>query len=180
MSAAAIVVSRAGVPAVFVLGCAALALRPVSRTAVVITAVVGAAALATPVDRPAGELPTAPRRWISVTTAGVAVFALVAALWSRAATPWGLGAAAAGAIAAVSEEALFRRLGYAWLSRLGPGVAVAVTAGAFALVHVPAYGWAAVPIDLGAGVLLGWQRWATGGWSSPTVTHVAANLLSLG
>jgi hypothetical protein len=35
----------------------------------------------------------------------------------------------------------------------------------------------ALPIDLAAGAVLGWQRWATGSWAVPAVTHVVANLL---
>jgi membrane protease YdiL (CAAX protease family) len=47
----------------------------------------------------------------------------------------------------------------------------------FALVHVPLYGWAVFPVDLGAGLLFGWQRWAAGTWTVPAATHAAANLL---
>jgi hypothetical protein len=34
-----------------------------------------------------------------------------------------------------------------------------------------------MPVDLAAGVLLGWQRWATGSWTASAVTHAAANVL---
>jgi hypothetical protein len=37
---------------------------------------------------------------------------------------------------------------------------------------------AVLPVDLGAGLLLGWQRWATGTWTVPAVTHAAANALA--
>jgi hypothetical protein len=43
---------------------------------------------------------------------------------------------------------------------------------------VPLYGIAVLPVDLGAGLLLGWQRWATGTWTVPAVTHAAANVLA--
>jgi membrane protease YdiL (CAAX protease family) len=82
-------------------------------------------------------------------------------------------------LAAVGEEAFFRRFLYDRLARWGPGVAVAVSALAFAAVHVPAYGWAALPVDLGAGILLGWQRWASGTWLAPAATHVFANFLAV-
>jgi hypothetical protein len=36
---------------------------------------------------------------------------------------------------------------------------------------------AAFWVDLGAGLLLSWQRWASGTWAVPAATHVAANLL---
>jgi membrane protease YdiL (CAAX protease family) len=80
-------------------------------------------------------------------------------------------------LAAVAEEALFRRLLYDRLARWGGAAAVVVTAVLFAAVHVPAYGWAVVPVDLGAGLLFGWQRWASGSWLVPAATHVAANLV---
>jgi membrane protease YdiL (CAAX protease family) len=49
----------------------------------------------------------------------------------------------------------------------------------FALVHLPAYGLAAMPVDLGAALLLGWQRYASGRWTVPAVTHAVANLLAV-
>jgi hypothetical protein len=33
-----------------------------------------------------------------------------------------------------------------------------------------------MPIDFAAGLVLGWQRWATGTWTAPAATHVFANL----
>jgi membrane protease YdiL (CAAX protease family) len=52
-----------------------------------------------------------------------------------------------------------------------------VTAVLFAAVHLPLYGAGALPLNLAAGVLLGWQRWATGSWTAPAATHAIANLL---
>ena len=52
-------------------------------------------------------------------------------------------------VAAVAEEALFRRVLYDRLLRFGVVAAVAGSA-VFALVHLPAYGVAAMPVDLGA------------------------------
>jgi membrane protease YdiL (CAAX protease family) len=92
-----------------------------------------------------------------------------------------VGATAVGLamLAAVAEEALFRRVLYDRLLRLGVVVAVGGTAVVFALVHLPAYGVAAMPVDLGAALLLGWQRYASGRWTVPAVTHVVANLLAV-
>ncbi len=78
-------------------------------------------------------------------------------------------------LAAIAEEALFRRAAYGALERHGAVVAIGVTALAFALVHVPLYGVAVFPVDLGAGLLLSWQRWASGSWTVPAATHAAAN-----
>lgn len=82
-------------------------------------------------------------------------------------------------LAAVAEEALFRRVAFAQLERLGPAIAVLGSAALFALVHLPAYGTTALPVDLGAGVLFGWQRWVSGSWTVPAMTHAAANLLAV-
>jgi membrane protease YdiL (CAAX protease family) len=84
------------------------------------------------------------------------------------------------ALAAVAEEAFFRRYLYGLVEAgHGPAVAVAVTAGAFALVHVTVWGWWVLPLDLAAGLVLSWQRAATGRWSVPAATHVLANTLAL-
>jgi membrane protease YdiL (CAAX protease family) len=82
-------------------------------------------------------------------------------------------------LAAVAEEALFRRAAYGWLAHSGPVIAVLVSALLFAAVHVPLYGVAAFPVDLGAGLLLSWQRWAAGTWTVPAATHAAANVLAV-
>jgi membrane protease YdiL (CAAX protease family) len=92
-----------------------------------------------------------------------------------------VGAVAGGIalLAAVAEEALFRRLLYDRLLRFGVVVAVIGSAVVFAVVHLPAYGLVAMPVDLGAALLLSWQRYASGRWTVPAVTHVVANLLAV-
>ena len=80
-------------------------------------------------------------------------------------------------LAAVGEEAFFRKFLYDRVARWGVPVAIAATALVFAAIHVPAYGVAAFPVDLGAGLLFGWQRWASGSWLAPAATHAFANLL---
>ena len=82
-------------------------------------------------------------------------------------------------LAAVAEEALFRGALYGRLERLGAAPAIAGSAVAFALIHIPGYGLPALPVDLGAGLLFGWQRWASGRWTVPAATHAAANLLAV-
>jgi hypothetical protein len=44
-------------------------------------------------------------------------------------------------------------------------------------VHVTVYGAWVLPIDVAAGAILSWQRWATGSWAVPAITHVVANVL---
>jgi membrane protease YdiL (CAAX protease family) len=80
-------------------------------------------------------------------------------------------------LAAVAEEAFFRRLVYGALLAGGPGFALAGSALLFAAVHVTVYGLWVLPLDFAAGLVLGWQRQATGSWAVPAVTHVVANLL---
>jgi membrane protease YdiL (CAAX protease family) len=108
-----------------------------------------------------------------------AVAVVAARFMSGSAAPVRAGALAVALNigAAVAEEAFFRGFLFVRLERWGIGVAVAASALAFALVHVPLYGTAAFPVDLGAGLLLSWQRWATGRWSVPAATHALANLL---
>jgi membrane protease YdiL (CAAX protease family) len=81
--------------------------------------------------------------------------------------------------AAVAEEALFRRAAYGALASRGALAAVVGTALLFALIHVPLYGIAAFPVDLGAGLLFGWQRWASGTWTVPAATHALANMVAV-
>jgi membrane protease YdiL (CAAX protease family) len=83
------------------------------------------------------------------------------------------------ALAAVAEEAFFRRMLYGVLVPFGTTVAVAVSAVAFAVVHVTVWGVWVLPLDLAAGLLLSWQRAASGRWWVPAATHVFANALAL-
>ncbi|MDQ6928813.1 MAG: CPBP family intramembrane metalloprotease, partial [Actinomycetota bacterium] len=80
-------------------------------------------------------------------------------------------------VAAVAEEAFFRRLVYGALVPGGAALAVVGSAALFALVHVTVYGWWVLPLDVAAGLVLSWQRWASGSWKVPAVTHVLANVL---
>ena len=117
---------------------------------------------------------------LAVLGVGVAGFALGRAAVDVPLRPSGLALAIGlNALAAVAEEAFFRRYLYGLLARFGPVVAVAATATAFALVHVTVWGWWVLPLDLAAGLVLSWQRAATGRWSVPAATHVLANTLAL-
>lgn len=82
-------------------------------------------------------------------------------------------------LAAVAEEALFRRLLFGALLPLGTAVAVVGSATVFAAVHLTVWGAWALPLDLAAGLLLSWQRAASGRWSVPAVTHGAANVAAV-
>lgn len=111
---------------------------------------------------------------------GVGAF-VVARLVSGPATPLATAGSALGlsVLAAVAEEAFFRKFLYGSLLPFGPGSAVVVSAVAFALVHVPLYGGAVFWVDVGVGLLLGWQRWVSGSWEAPAATHAIANILAV-
>lgn len=177
----AIAVRNAGPGAVAVAtGCALLAARasfPGFRSAPALAALFGFV-LATGL-----ALPDGPRRRLihpaTVTAAGCAAAFAVRALSGPSALPsYAAGAIALTLIASVAEEALFRRALYGMLARRNAAAAVAVSASAFALTHVPLYGVAALPAGLGAGLLLSWQRWASGRWESAAATHAFANVLA--
>jgi membrane protease YdiL (CAAX protease family) len=160
-------------------GCAALAARPATvGGSLAVTVVVGAIGGLGPVPR-AEDAHVARVRWRAATLLGVATVAAAHALRPppvvHVAIP-GLAVAALMA-AAVAEEAFFRRFLYGWLAGGGPALAIVGTATVFAAVHIPAYGVRAFPIDFTAGLLFGWQRWATGGWTASALTHAAANLV---
>lgn len=112
---------------------------------------------------------------------GVAAFGVgrLLAVGTLPAAPFVLRSVALNTLAAVSEEAFFRRLAYGVATAWGPVVAVVTSAMVFAAVHVTVWGWAVLPLDMAAGLVLGWQRWACGRWSVPAATHAAANLLAV-
>jgi hypothetical protein len=179
--------------ALLVLGSVALMARVPGAGAQALTCMVGAAALAgtdrsataaqakgPPKGRPNGSHHLQGRR-----ESGIALLLGIGAVWlvgraglaPRSADLLGVAGTVA---AAVGEEAFFRRFLYGWLQPLGGWAAVGVSAAAFALVHLPMYGAASLPLNLGAGLLLGWQRWASGRWSIPAATHAFANLIGIG
>lgn len=144
---------------------------------IVVYLAIGGASVAAdivPQDGPAALTPS------TVLLLGLLALGAVAWMWG---TPvpirWSPWAPVLGVSAAVAEEALFRRLAYGRLLKFGVPVAIVGSAVAFALLHVPLYGVAVLPIDLGAGLLLSWQRWASGTWTVPAATHAAANLMAV-
>jgi membrane protease YdiL (CAAX protease family) len=87
--------------------------------------------------------------------------------------PW----AAIVAVVAAAEEMFLRGALYDACVRVR-GETLAIGAGAvlFAVLHVPLYGWRAVPLDLAVGIWLGALRRLSGGWAAPAVAHVVADL----
>jgi membrane protease YdiL (CAAX protease family) len=148
------------------------------QAAVVLFALLLALGLAWPLDFPRTRL--RPSAAVAALAVGVAAFAVGRLLGGgRAPLPLSGEVVALNTLAAVAEEAFFRRLVYAALVPGGAVVAVAGSALLFALGHVTLYGAWVLPLDLAAGLVLSWQRWATGTWAVPAATHVLANLLVL-
>jgi membrane protease YdiL (CAAX protease family) len=118
--------------------------------------------------------------WSAVLAVGLIGVALAAmAAGTSVPLPVGVATLPLSILAAVAEEALFRRTAFEALERFGAIAAVVGAAVVFAAVHLPLYGVAAFPVDLGAGLLFGWQRAASGTWTAPAATHAAANLLAV-
>jgi membrane protease YdiL (CAAX protease family) len=82
-------------------------------------------------------------------------------------------------VAAITEEAFFRRFVYGWLEARGPALAMVGSAILFAVIHIPVYGPGVVFIDFGAGLIFGYQRWISGSWVAPAATHAIVNLIQL-
>lgn len=134
-----------------------------------------AAALAVPVVRDRARAKPA-----LVLAAGLGAVGLAALASGRPpAAPFGAWVLPLSVLAAIAEEALFRRAAYGLLEPLGAGAAVLLTALLFAAIHLPLYGVTAFPVDLGAGLLFGWQRYAAGTWTIPAGTHAAANVVAV-
>jgi membrane protease YdiL (CAAX protease family) len=76
------------------------------------------------------------------------------------------------ALIAVGEEMALR----AWMQPLarqawGPTKAILYTAAAFAAIHGPVYGWVALPLDFGVGILIGCLREYTRSVSACALAH---------
>jgi len=167
-------------------GCALLCLRPVllrdgahpTATLTVLFAMLLVAGAAWPRRTASDAVRGRVAAVVPVLLLGVGAFVLGRVLGGgHAPQPLALRVVALGSLAAVAEEAFFRRFVYDALLPGSAALAVVGSAVLFALVHVTVYGWWVLPIDVAAGLVLSWQRWATGSWKVPAVTHVLANLL---
>lgn len=112
-------------------------------------------------------------------TAALVVPALVFSS-ARASLPlaWFPGWMAATMLVAPAEEAFLRGVVYdAVARRRGADAAIVVAAVAFGLMHVPFYGWHALPLDTAVGVVLGVARLLSGTWVAPAIAHTAADAI---
>lgn len=86
--------------------------------------------------------------------------------------PWG----AAVAVVVCAEEAFLRGALWRACARWrGEATALVVTSAAFGLVHVPLYGWRALPLDALVGLVLGGLRLASGSVAAPALAHLVAD-----
>ncbi|HET9848991.1 MAG TPA: CPBP family intramembrane glutamic endopeptidase [Candidatus Dormibacteraeota bacterium] len=91
----------------------------------------------------------------------------LAAFWS-----W----AAIAAIVATLEETAIRAVLYrSWRDEAGPVAAIVAGAAVFALIHLPRYGFAAMPLDLAVGFALSGLRAVTGRVLPCAVAHTIAD-----
>ena len=79
------------------------------------------------------------------------------------------------AVATAEEVFLRGTLHDAVTAQAGELLAVLVGAVCFAVLHVPLYGWEAVPLDLAVGLVLGGLRIMTGTAAAPAVAHLGAD-----
>ena len=168
-------------------GCAALTARPLlldaasAHPATVLTVlflVLLAVSLLWPArPGPDRATPTAPI--LPVLLLGIGAFVVGRLLLAGSPSPASATVLVVGlnTLAAVAEEAFFRRFVYGALLASGPVAAVVGSAVLFAAIHLTVYGAWVLPLDLAAGLLFGWQRQVTGSWTVPAVTHAAANFL---
>jgi membrane protease YdiL (CAAX protease family) len=80
-------------------------------------------------------------------------------------------------LVASAEEGVLRGALFDRIERVGGLVAaIFVTTLAFALMHVPLYGWHVVPLDLAVGLVLIGLRISTRGLAAPIAAHAVADL----
>jgi membrane protease YdiL (CAAX protease family) len=80
-------------------------------------------------------------------------------------------------VVATAEEGILRGMLFDRLRAAGGlPIAIAVTSLAFALLHVPLYGWHVVPLDLAVGFGLAGLRLSTASVVAPAIAHAVADL----
>jgi len=124
------------------------------------------------------DVPLGPLRAGSAAGVMGAALLLVPVILLPAAWQWRAALFLPIAAASVAEELAVRGLVYGLLLPAGAPLAIGGSACVFALMHLVAYGPAAVPLLLGAGVVLGYLRWVTGGLLAPGLAHALINVMA--
>jgi membrane protease YdiL (CAAX protease family) len=164
-------------PCAIALGCVALMGRTTSFLSLAPTIAIGVLGIGGAVRHKAPRASVI--RIAGVTLLGIAALVVVRMLHTPIHSRIPVEVVLVSVVAAVAEEAFFRRYVYAWIADQGEGLAIVVAAALFAVIHVPIYGAGVLPIDFAAGLLLGWQRRESGTWISPAITHVIANIIQM-
>jgi membrane protease YdiL (CAAX protease family) len=135
--------------------------------------------------RLAGERPARPPLRSVAAGAAAALLLVAASLlarWPQAplqlghAAPFGPWLAVTALVASAEELVLRGALWRGVAAALGEPSALAVTSVAFALIHLPVYGQAVLPVDLAAGLFLGGLRLVSRGTTAPAAAHVLADV----
>ncbi len=84
-------------------------------------------------------------------------------------------AAITAVIATLEETAIRGALYQRWTEEAGPAVAIVAGAVVFALIHLPRYGFGAMPLDAAVGLALGGLRALTGRVLPCAVAHTVAD-----
>ena len=84
-------------------------------------------------------------------------------------------AALAALIATLEEVAIRGALYRQWAAEAGPVAALVAGAVVFAMIHLPRYGWGAMPLDAAVGLTLGGLRALTGRVLPCAVAHTVAD-----
>jgi membrane protease YdiL (CAAX protease family) len=129
-----------------------------------------------PIATEGGKLPVAPGIVTGLMVGAVLLAPVVTGRLSGRPLPDFWAWAAIAAIIATLEEtairgALYRR----WSEEAGPAAAIIAGAAVFALIHLPRYGLAAMPLDAAVGLSLGGLRAVTGRVLPCAIAHTIAD-----
>jgi membrane protease YdiL (CAAX protease family) len=98
-----------------------------------------------------------------------------AALGARGLAGFWSWAVLAALIATLEEIAIRGALYRQWSDEAGPVAAIIAGALVFAMIHLPRYGWGAMPLDAAVGLALGGLRALTGRVLPCAVAHTVAD-----
>ena len=124
----------------------------------------------------------------TITIGVLTAAALIAPAWAHSAVgTWGLADrltmsgfprwALLTTVVAGAEEAFLRGALYDLVAKWrSTDAAIIVAAIAFGLMHVPLYGWHALPLDTAVGLALGAARLISGSWTAPAIAHIGADI----
>jgi len=124
----------------------------------------------------AGEMGRARSLFVGLLVGAVLLVPLAAGPFSaRGLDGFWTWAALAAIIATLEEIAIRGALFKSWSMEAGPVAAIVAGTAVFALIHLPRYGWGAMPLDAAVGLALGGLRALTGRVLPCAVAHTIAD-----